>query len=181
MPPDSSPSTEKPATALPDGGGMPGRFGIGLNVVIQLLLMLVLFGGVNYLGFQYYKRWDLTPTGAHTLSSLTLNYLRKLSKEVEITLVFPRNASLHEPMRALAEEYRRNGKRLVRVEEVDPVRDVDRAEQLKAETGLTLVQSGILVRTNKRQRYLLEEELTVRDVSKEDLPVVGFRGEEAVT
>jgi hypothetical protein len=130
---------------------MPGRLGIGLNVAVQVFLTLVLFGGVNYLSFQYYKRWDLTEAGSHSLSTVTLNYLRKLSKDVEVTLVFPRNSELHEPVRALLEEYQRHGKKRVKVEEIDPVRDVDRAEQLKVETGLTLT------------------------------PVVGFRGEDAVT
>jgi hypothetical protein len=69
---------------------MPGRLGIGLNVAVQVFLTLVLFGGVNYLSFQYYKRWDLTEAGSHSLSTVTLNYLRKLSKDVEVTLVFPR-------------------------------------------------------------------------------------------
>lgn len=160
---------------------MPGRFGIGLNVLIQVVLTLVLFFGVNYLSYQYYKRWDLTESGSHSLSTVTLNYLRKLSKDIEVTLVFPRNSELHEPVRALLEEYQRYGKKRVKVEEIDPVRDVDRAEQLKVESGLTLTQNGILVRTNKRQKYILEEELQVRDASKEGAPVVGFRGEDAVT
>ena len=171
----------EPASAERKVRPMPGRLGIGLNVAIQVLLTVVLFGAVNYLSFQYYKRWDLTEAGSHSLSTVTLNYLRKLSKDVEVTLVFPRNSELHEPVRALLEEYQRHGKKRVKVEEIDPVRDVDRAEQLKVETGLTLTQNGILVRTNKRQRYVLEEELQVRDPSKEGAPVVGFRGEDAVT
>jgi hypothetical protein len=179
--PTETQQAEAPQTPNLTARRMPGRLGIGLNVGMQLLLMLVLFGGVNYLSYQYYKRWDLTPAGSHSLSTVTLNNLRKLSKEVELTLVFPRNAPLHEPVRALLEEYKRNGKKLVKVEEIDPVRDVDRAEQLKLETGLTLTQNGVLVRTNKRQRYVTEEELQVRDPSKQDNPVVGFRGEDAVS
>ena len=160
---------------------MPGRFGIGLNVALQVLLSLMLFAGVNYAGYHYYKRWDLTPSASHSLSTVTLNYLRKLSKDVEITLVMPRSAPLHEPLRAILEEYKRHGKKRISLEEIDPVRDVDRAEQLKVETGLTLAQSGVLIRANKRQRYLLQEELEVRDNANPDKPVVGFRGEEAVT
>jgi hypothetical protein len=160
---------------------MPGRLGIGLNVAVQLMLTVVLFVGANYLSYRYYKRWDLTESGSHSLSTVTLNYLRKLSKDVDVTLVFPRNSELHEPVRALLEEYQRHGKKRVKVEEIDPVRDVDRAEQLKVETGLTLTQNGIVVRTNKRQKYILEEELQVRDPAKEGNPVVGFRGEDAVT
>ena len=35
---------------------MPGRFGIALNVAVQVLLTGVLFLGANILSFQYYKR-----------------------------------------------------------------------------------------------------------------------------
>ena len=160
---------------------MPGRLGIGLNVALQVVLTVMLFAGVNYAGYHYYKRWDLTPSASHSLSTVTLNYLRKLSKDVEITLVAPRNEGLHEPLRAILEEYKRHGKKRISLEEIDPVRDVDRAEQLKLETGLTLAQNGVLIRANKRQRYLLQEELEVRDNAKPERPVVGFRGEEAVT
>lgn len=160
---------------------MPGRVGIGLNVAVQVLLALALFAGVNWLAYHYYKRWDLTTAKHHTLSGMTLTYLRKLGKEVEITLVYPRTAPLYEPARALLEEYQRHGKRLVRVEEIDPVRDVDRAEQLKLETGLQLAQNGVLVRANNRQRYLTAEELVVRDATAPERPVAGFRGEDAVT
>ncbi len=160
---------------------MPGRVGIGLNVAVQVALALALFIGVNWLAYHYYQRWDLTPAKSHTLSGMSLTYLRKLGKEVDITLVYPRNAPLYEPARALLEEYQRHGKRLVKVEEIDPVRDIDRAEQLKLETGLTLAQNGVLVRANNRQRFLAEEEIVVRDPASKDRPVAGFRGEDAVT
>ncbi len=160
---------------------MPGRFGIGLNVTMQVLLTLALFAGLNWVSYHYHKRWDLTPAGNHTLSGMTLTYLRKLGKEVDITLVYPRNTPLYEPTRALLDEYQRHGKRLVKVEEIDPVRDIDRAEQLKLETKLNLAQNGILIRANNRQRYLAEEELVVRDNSETDRPIAGFRVEDAVT
>ncbi len=180
--PDDPPATASPdASSAPEPAPMPARFGIGLNVAVQVLLILALFAGVNWLAFHYHKRWDLTPAGSHTLSSVTLNYLRKLGKDVEVTLVYPRNAPLYEPARALLEEYKRHGKRRVSVEEIDPVRDVDRSEQLKVETGIALAQNGILIRANNRQRYLLEEEMVVRDPSLQDRPVAGFRGEDAVT
>ena len=172
-------SDNEPSTAA--NQAMPGRLGIGLNVAVQVVLALVLFGGVNWLAYHYYKRWDLTPARSHTLSGMSLNYLRKLGKEVDITLVYPRTAPLYESARALLEEYERHGKRLVKVEEIDPLRDIDRAEQLKLETGLTLAQNGVLVRANNRQRYLTEEEMVVRNATESERPVIGFRGEDAVT
>src|ERR687883_300819 len=37
-----------------------GRLQIGLNVIVQIALLLILAAMVNYLGFQHYKRWDFS-------------------------------------------------------------------------------------------------------------------------
>ena len=34
------------------------RFQIGLNLIIQIAIIIVLAAMVNYLGFEHYKRWD---------------------------------------------------------------------------------------------------------------------------
>ncbi|MDB6138378.1 MAG: ABC-type uncharacterized transport system, partial [Verrucomicrobiaceae bacterium] len=136
--------------------GMPGRFGIGVNVVLQVVLGLAIFAGVNYLSFRHYARWDMSPAGEYTLNSSTLNYLHRLSKEVVLTVIFQRDSKVYGDMQSLAEEYRRNGKNLIKVEFIDPVRDLERTEQFKAENKLTLQQSGVLVKTNKGMRYIKE-------------------------
>ena len=51
---------------------MPKRYGIGLNVALQVLLALALFAGVNRLNYYHYWRWDLSPSQDYTLSSGTL-------------------------------------------------------------------------------------------------------------
>lgn len=79
---------------------VPGRLGIGFNVLLQVLLSIAIFAGVNYLGYRYYMRWDLTPNESHTLSSTTLNFLRKLSKDVQMTLVFSRGSKVADDMDA---------------------------------------------------------------------------------
>lgn len=161
---------------------MPARLGIGVNVLLQVVLALAIFLGVNYLSQRYYWRQDLSPSGSHTLNSSTLSFLRKLGKEVEVTVVFVRGSPLYEYLQGLTDEYRRNGKRLIKVEFLDPVRDAERTEQLKVENGLTLDQSGILIRANKRSRFIKEEEIVVTTAGADkDNPRIDLRGEDAIT
>ena len=129
-PPETS-AAEQPVPP----SAMPSRFGIGVNVLVQLILLLVIFGGINYVGFRYFERWDLSASKSYSLSGATMGYLRKLSKDVEITAIFPRSSKLIENVQTLLEEYRAHGKRLVDIHSIDPARDTERAEKLKAEAA----------------------------------------------
>ncbi len=161
---------------------MPGRLGIGLNVVLQVLLSLAIFAGVNYLSFHHYARWDMSPGGQYTLTGSTLNYLHKQTKEVSIVVVFTRDSKVYGDLQSLAEEYRRNGKNLIKVEFIDPVRDLERTEQFKAENKISLQQNGVLVKANKGMRFIKEEEMIIRSRGMDpDHPTIHFRGEDAIT
>lgn len=170
------------SSAPKNPSGTIRRFSIGLNVFIQVLLLFVLFGIVNYLSFRHYKRVDLSPNRDYTLSEATLNYLKKVTKDVEITLVFTRESPTMQEVRSLAEEYRNAKRSRIRTEEVDPVRDVERAEELKLAHGITLQSNGILVRTNNRTRFISENEIIIKGLSGDrDNPSIDFRGEDALT
>lgn len=161
---------------------MPSRLGIGLNVVLQVLLAAGIVAGVNYASYRSYARWDLSPSGGFTLSSSTENFLRKLSKEVEITVLISRGSNLYNEVQSLTDEYRRSSKNLIKVEFVDPTRDLERAEQIKLENKITLQTSGILVKANKGLRFLPENDLVVQSPGiDKDHPTLDFRGEDAVT
>lgn len=163
-------------------GRAPSRFGIGLNVFFQVLFCLAIFAGINRLSYRHYMRFDLSPQQSFTLSSLTLNFISKLSKDVYIDIVFPRDSKIYGELTTLLEEYRLNGNSRIRVKSIDPLRDISRAEELKSNTGLTLSQNGVLVRCAGRSRFLTEEELVVKSAGTEgERRVVAFRGEEAVT
>ncbi len=178
MPPPADPAPrpkEKPK-------GMPGRFGIGINVVLQVLLGLVIFYGVNKLSFMYNARWDMSPAGDFTLSGSTMNYLRRLGKDVNLTVISQRDSKVYADMQTLVEEYRRNGKGLIKIEFIDPVLDLERTEQFKAENKLTLQQGGVLVKGNKGMRFIPEDEMVIRTKGMDaDHPQIWFRGEDAIT
>ena len=74
---------------------MPKRYGIGMNVLIQVVLALALFVGINRLSYRHYWRWDLSPSQDYTLSQATLNYLSNLSRDVQIYIVFGRDSKVY--------------------------------------------------------------------------------------
>ncbi|MEN3941406.1 GldG family protein [Prosthecobacter sp. SYSU 5D2] len=175
--PDPTPETPKPAAA-----SIPQRWGIGMNVALQVLLVLAIFFGVNRISYRYHARWDLSPQQSYTLSSLTQNYVSKLPKDVLIANVFARDAKIFPDVQALLEEYRIHGKGRIKLRSIDPLRDLERAEELKAETGLPLDQSGIVIRAGGRTRFIREEEMIIRETGTATTRAIKeFRGEDAVT
>ena len=187
--PAVAPAGTSPADGPPeDSAGKPAsttprpirRLGIGINVALQVLLTLVLFGMLNYLGFRHYERWDLTTGSRHTLSSTTTNLLGKLRQDVTIISAFTSQAPLAADVRALTEEFRRHGGDRVRLESFDPARFPSRAEELKLEFGLALDSNTLVVSSNDRTRIIPEIEL-VELRGTDEQPVYEFRGEEALT
>jgi gliding motility-associatede transport system auxiliary component len=161
---------------------MPKRYGIGLNVALQVLLALALFAGVNRLNYYHYWRWDLSPSQDYTLSPATLKYLDSLSRDVQIYIVFGRDSKVYGEVQSLLEEYNLHGRQRIKVRSIDPIRDIERAEQLKADTGLSLAQNGVLIRCGVNKRFITEEELVVRESgTSTNKQIIEFRGEDAIS
>jgi ABC-type uncharacterized transport system len=158
------------------------RFSIGANVFIQIVLVIVLFGFANYLSYRHYRRLDLTPSRDYSLSETTENYLKKVAKDINITIVFARESPIMGDIRAMVDEFRRAKRSRIHVDELDPIRDVERAEQLKLENEITLTGNGILVSANKRSRFITEEEIIIKGLEGGRAnPSTDFRGEDALT
>lgn len=180
MPDSVQPPT--PASSEASAKPMPKRYGIGLNVALQILLALALFAGVNRLNYYHYWRWDLSASQDYTLSPATLKYLDSLSRDVQINIVFGRDSKVYGEVQSLLEEYHMHGRQRIKVRSIDPVRDIERAEQLKADTGLSLSQNGVLLRCGPNKRFITEEELVVRESgTSTNKQIIEFRGEDAIS
>lgn len=175
-------SDSPPESTPPRSSSTPKRWGIGINVLLQLVLIFAIFFGVNRLSYRYHTRWDLSPQQSYTLSTATLNNLSKLSKDVFIANVFARDSKIFSDVQSLLEEYRINGRGRVKLRSIDPLRDIERAEALKAETGLPLDQNGIVIRVGNRTRFIREEEMVILEKGTQAVrSIKEFRGEDAVT
>ena len=67
--------------------GSARRSATGLNFAVQILLVLAVVGGLNYLSFKYFKRWDLTRDKEFTLSPEVSNELRTVSGKTTIVVL----------------------------------------------------------------------------------------------
>ncbi|HEY1581941.1 MAG TPA: hypothetical protein VGF73_02445, partial [Chthoniobacterales bacterium] len=64
------------------------RFQIGLNVIVQIAIIIVLAAMVNYLGFEHYRRWDLSRDKKYQLSDKTKHFLDSIKGKVRMTVFF---------------------------------------------------------------------------------------------
>ena len=64
-------------TTTPDKSKKIHRFQIGLNVIVQIGIVIVLAAMVNYLGFEHYRRWDLSRDKKYQLSDKTKHFLER--------------------------------------------------------------------------------------------------------
>src|SRR5580658_6088194 len=94
------------------------------NLLLQAVLLLTLFAGINYLADNFlaensYGHYDLTRYSRYSLSAETLAYLKDLSSPVAITVTADRS-TVSQEVRGLLREYvyatEPNGDRGVSVE-----------------------------------------------------------------
>jgi ABC-type uncharacterized transport system involved in gliding motility auxiliary subunit len=152
------------------------------NLVLQALLFLTFFGGLNYLALQYnWGRFDLTRLRKHSLSAETLSYLEQLTQPVRIIVTFPRKsdnpdlAQAHTDVSDLLREYayatetRPAGR--ITVEHKDPLQNPAEARQYDLQENTVLFLSG------ERSRVVTYPELyTLKNKERE-----AFLGEQVFT
>lgn len=124
----------------------PGRlrFSARLNTVLALALALVLVGMVNYLSYRHYYRTDLTRSQFYSLSDKTIQLLRSLPEDVHVYVLFSPDHPLFDDIANLLKEYAYHTYH-VRVEVVDPHRQLSRAEELSAQYDLVDASTVLFV------------------------------------
>ena len=116
------------------------RFGTGLRVVLQLVFGFLALLSIFYLAISHYDRRDLTRDGAYTLSEATQKLLTgpSLQKREEPVVLIAgiRKSSPHfSRLHPILEEYERLSQGKLEVEFLDPIRDKDRALEIKNNYG----------------------------------------------
>ncbi len=82
-----------------------------INLVLQGVLFLTLFGGLNYLSILYHWRFDLSQHRRYSLSPETLSYLHELRRPVRIVVTLTADsenadaAQAYQDVRNLLREY----------------------------------------------------------------------------
>jgi ABC-type uncharacterized transport system involved in gliding motility auxiliary subunit len=125
-----SPSNNKPPTLR------RRRLVVGANVLVQIVAALVLVVMVNWLASRHYIRFDWTTSGYYKLAEKTKQMVAALKEPVNVVVFLPQSdrreyvEKVLDDVRNLLKEFQFYGKDKLRVEYVDPQRDLARAQQL---------------------------------------------------
>ena len=106
------------------------RSKIGANAFLHVVLYLVIFGIVNYLGFHHYKRWDFSRDQKYTLSSQTKRVISSLKKPTRLIVFFSGGSDITQDVVSLLKEYTFASKKKIDVEVVDPFMAMARAREI---------------------------------------------------
>ena len=75
------------------------------TLVTGIVLVVLLVGMVNYLGFKYYARLDWTSSRVYTLSEKSLGLLASLDRDIEAVVFMGPEAPLYDPVMELLSRY----------------------------------------------------------------------------
>ncbi len=152
------------------------------NLVLQAVLFLTLFAGLNYLARNHPGRFDLTNQRRHSLSPETLSYLRNLPRPVRIVVTLTEdsdNADVAQSFRdihGLLREYtyatEGDNNRKITVQYLDVYQRRREADQL----GIDQPDSIVLLCGDRRRTVTLGEIYRVEKGVKK-----AFQGEQALT
>src|SRR5215472_3567409 len=162
-----------------------GRVRIGLNVVVQIVLILFLVAMVNSFAFKHYARWDFSRDQKYTLSDKTKRFLDTLKGKMRITVFFSPNTPITGDVQNLLTEYQYAGKGKVDVEQIDPERNLSRAKELFDKYKVVTDESLLVLDYDGRNKTVKASEMADVDQSGmalgEGPRVAAFKGEQAIT
>src|SRR4051794_118220 len=172
-------------TASPNKPQKIRRVQIGFNVMAQIAILIVLAAMVNYLGFEHYRRWDLSRDKKYTLSDKTKHFLEGLKGKARITVFFGSQNPITGDVQNLLTEYQYAGHGTIDVEYVDPERNLTRAKELFDKYKVVTDESVLIVDYQGRNKTVKASEMAEMDQGNPmmgDAPsVTAFKGEQAIT
>ena len=127
-----------------------GRIRIGLNVVVQIVLILFLAAMVNSFVFKHYKRWDLSRDQKYALSDKTKRFLDTLKGKMRITVFFSPSTPITVDVQNLVTEYQYAGKGKIDVEQIDPERSPSRTKEFFDKYKVVTDESLVVLERRRR-------------------------------
>src|SRR5438874_13783670 len=173
----------EPATATKAKGIR--RLQIGLNLLVQLILIFFLIISVNWIGFRNYKRWDVSRDQKYALSDKTKRFLSSVKGKIRVTVFFSPNTPISGDVASLLTEYQYAAKGKIDIENIDPQRNLSRAKELFDKYKVVSDESLLVIDYEGRNKTVKASEMAEIDQSGmalgEGPRVTAFKGEQAIT
>src|SRR5437773_9488785 len=173
---------ENPA---PDRPQKIHRLRIGVNVIVQVGLLLFLAIAANYLGFEHYRRWDLSRDQKYALSDKTKRFLETIKGKMRLTVFFSSDNPVSQDVQALLTEYQYAAKGKIDIEQIDPYRSRSRAQAIVDKYKILSDESQVILDYDNRNKTVKASEMAEMDQGNpmfgEPPKMTGFKGEQAIT
>ena len=161
------------------------RLQIGLNVLVQLILIFFLVSAVNWIGFRHYKRWDVSRDQKYALSDKTKRFLNTIKGKMRVTVFFSPNTPISADVSSLLTEYQYAAKGKIDLENIDPQRNLSRAKELFDKYKVVSDESLLVIDYEGRNKTVKASDMAEIDQSGmamgEGARVTAFKGEQALT
>ncbi len=161
------------------------RIQIGLNVLLQIALVLFLAAMVNSLAFRHYKRWDFSRDQKYALSDKTKRFLDSIKGKMRITIFFAPTTPITADVQNLLTEYQYAAKGKIDIENIDPERNLSRAKEMFDKYKVVTDESLLVIDYAGRNKTVKASEMADIDQSGmalgEGPRVTAFKGEQAIT
>ena len=164
------------------------RLQIGVNVVVQVIIVVLILTMVNVLAFSHYKRWDFTRNQKYSLSDKSRTIAKSLRTQVNAFVFFP---APNQPgfdvlgdINALLKEYSYVSKNKIEFTNINVFRDQTRARELANKYKLGGENVVILV-AGDRSKVVSSTDMAEYDfrgaMMNQPPRLVAFKGEQAIT
>ncbi len=156
----------------------------GANALLATLLAAVLWGMVNYLSMRHYQREDWSSQQLSVLAPQTEQVLKGLDRPVRMIAYTGREHRARDLMEELLREFAIRSDRL-RVEFVDPDRDLGQAKDLQMLYDLHQADVLLLVAGDRHEVVTMEDMVLLQSDDARPMgqapKMVGFQGEALMT
>jgi len=129
--------TPTPPSPAGIGSRRRARLASGLNAAAALALAAALVVMLNYLSFRHYARRDVSRSHFYSLSDKTRALLASLTNRIDVTVFYQQDNAAYEDVDNLLREYEYAAAGKLRVERVDPDRDLARTEEMARKYQVT--------------------------------------------
>ena len=166
------------------------RFQIGVNVLIQTLIVFGIVAMLNYMSFRHFKRWDFSRDKKYELSSQTRNMLKNLKKPVKAVIFFSSAAEIAPDVSALLREYEFASDKKFKTEVVEPYRNLSRAQELQSKYKFGANENILILDIDGKSKFVNAAEMADYEMPDQMSMMMGgstqprikaFKGEQAVT
>ncbi|WFB35478.1 GldG family protein [Kiritimatiellota bacterium B12222] len=156
----------------------------GAHLTFNLLLFLLLWGMVNYMGMRNYIREDWSQQQLTTLSPKTLSVLESIEEPVDVTLLLSQDFLAGSQLEDLIKEYKRYNSYL-NIEVVDPDQDIAETDAIRSEFQVSQPDQVILEYRGRHLVVSMEKMLVMESDETRKMGaaprMMGFQGEAVLT